>query len=57
MRTIKCQLVKHPIPYFKKICGTFMDILKPNYIRKKNLVKTLGQQILMAVFHIEFKQI
>jgi hypothetical protein len=35
MKTMKCKLVKDPILDFRKICGTFMDILKPDFIEKK----------------------
>lgn len=35
MRKMKCKLVRDAIPDFNKICGTFMDILKPDSIRKK----------------------
>ena len=35
MRKMTYRLVKDPIPDFNKICGTFMDILKTDCIRKK----------------------
>lgn len=48
--------MKDSIPDFSKSCGTFMGFSKTDCVRNRCLEKTADQQILIEVFHIEFKQ-